>query len=72
MKSIVSSLGSTDFPRIRVGIGRPPPGMEEVEYVLSPVVAEERILMEEVLVTARDAVLDILGHGLEWAMNRYN
>jgi PTH1 family peptidyl-tRNA hydrolase len=72
MESIVSALGSLDFPRIRIGVGRPPQDMKEVEYVLSPFTAEERPLMEEALATVRDAVSDILGHGLEWAMNRYN
>jgi len=72
MESIVSTLGSLDFPRIRVGIGRPPPGVEEIKHVLGPFTAEENTIIQEALVTVRDAVIDIMGHGLEWAMNRYN
>ncbi|MBF8266532.1 MAG: Pth [Dehalococcoidia bacterium] len=72
MESIVSALGSVDFPRIRVGIGRPPPGVEEIKHVLGPFTAEENPLIQEALVTVRDAVIDILANGLDWAMNRYN
>ena len=70
--SVISVLNSQDFPRLRIGIGRPPAGMGEVKYVLGPFTREEKPLIDEALATARDAVMDILGHGLEWAMNRYN
>lgn len=72
IESIISALRSHDFPRIRIGIGRPPPGMDEVEYVLGPFTPEESPLITEAVVAVRDAVADVIGHDLEWAMNRYN
>ena len=72
MESIVAAVGSTDFPRIRIGVGRPSPGAGEVQYVLGPFTGEEKPLIEEAVSTVREAVSDILGHGLELAMNRYN
>ena len=72
MESILAAVGSGDFPRIRIGIDRPPPGMGEIQHVLSPFTVEQRPLIEEAVATVGKAVSDILGHGLEWAMNRYN
>ncbi len=70
--SILAAVGSADFPRIRVGIGRPEPGMDEVEYVLGTFAADEKQLLDEAIATVSDAVMDILGNGFDWAMNRYN
>jgi PTH1 family peptidyl-tRNA hydrolase len=69
--SIISSLGSQDFPRIRIGIGRPNDG-DEVAYVLSDFTAAERGAVEEVVVRVADAIYCILTEGIEAAMNRYN
>jgi len=70
VKSIIDSLGSQDFPRIRVGIGRP--DGDEVSYVLSDFTAEEKQVIEEAVSTAADAIHCILTEGIEAAMNRYN
>ena len=70
--SIIAAVRSQDFPRIRVGIGRPPEGMEEVRYVLGSFTGEDGALMKQAVTTVRDAVADVLGHDLDWAMNRYN
>ena len=72
MESIVGALKSPNFTRVRIGIGRPPPGMGEVEFVLGTFTAEESPLIEEAVVMAQNAVVDVIGHGLDWAMNRYN
>jgi PTH1 family peptidyl-tRNA hydrolase len=72
LESIVSALKSPVFARIRVGIGRPPPDMDEVEFVLGAFTAEESPVIGEAVVAVRNAVADIIGHDLEWAMNRYN
>lgn len=71
VESIVASLGSQDFPRIRVGIGRPDNG-DEIAYVLSDFSAEERGPVNEAIATVADAIYCILIEGIEVAMSRYN
>jgi len=68
--SIIASLGSEEFPRIRVGIGRP--DSDEVSYVLSDFTAEEKEIAREAVAQVTDALLCILAEGIEAAMNRYN
>jgi PTH1 family peptidyl-tRNA hydrolase len=68
--SIIRSLGSEEFPRIRVGIGRP--NVDEVSYVLGNFTAEEKNIARETVVRVSDVILCILTEGLEAAMNRYN
>lgn len=68
--SIIRSLGSEEFPRIRVGIGRP--DVDEVSYVLGDFTTEEKNIATETVVRVSDAMLCILTEGLEAAMNRYN
>ena len=79
VKSIVEAIGSQDFPRIRIGIGRPQVAgeptyePEEVaEYVLAPVTAGERRLLDEAVARAAVAVAVILTEGIEAAMSRFN
>lgn len=68
--SIIASLGSEEFPRIRVGIGRPEG--DEVSYVLSDFAAEEKDIAREAIARVADVLLCILAEGIEAAMNRYN
>ena len=71
VQSIIASLGSEEFPRIRVGIGRPDDG-DEVAYVLSDFTAAEKGLIKEAIATVSDVIYCILAEGIETAMNRYN
>jgi len=72
LASIIQQLGTPDFPRLRVGIGRPPGQMDPADYVLERFVAAERELITMVLDRALDAVRDFLQYGLDHAMNNYN
>ena len=72
MLSLVESLGTQDFPRLRVGIGRPPGKMDPVDYVLGDFTPEERIAIEEACERAIAAVGCWLTEGIVEAMNRYN
>ena len=72
MQSIIDALGSRDVPRMRIGIGRPLPDSGGVEHVLGDFTKDERTSVRESLSAAQDAVLDVIAHGLEWAMNHYN
>ncbi len=84
VRSIAESLGTTDFIRIRIGIGRPPgfttemePGRqpkteENKDYLLRPMTTSERQALAPLLERAANAVEAIAERGLEAAMNRYN
>lgn len=72
LKSVIAALGTGDFPRLRVGIGRPPVGQDPVAWVLSRWPRAERALWDERLERAVDALAAILTEGLEPAMTRYN
>jgi len=77
--SIISSLGSQDFTRLRVGIGRPAteglaPTSEAdiIAYVLSNFTSEEKQIIVQVIPRAGEAIYCLLTEGLVVAMNRYN
>lgn len=72
MKSIITQLGSQDFPRLRVGIGQPPPGWDAVGYVLGRFTAEEAAELSDVCARVADAVEVILREGFVMAMNKFN
>ena len=72
VRSIIEHLGSRDFPRLRVGIGRPPGRMDPVDYVLGDFTPEERLVIEKAYERAIAAVECWLREGIVEAMNRYN
>ncbi len=70
--SIIYHLGSEDFGRVRIGIGRPPGRQDPADFVLRDFTAKEE---EEIAVAVQegaDAVLDIINQGLQATMNKYN
>ena len=72
MTSIIEKLGIQDFPRLRIGIGRPSGRMEAAAYVLQDFSTAETELLSITLDRAVDAVLTFVTEGLTMAMNRYN
>jgi PTH1 family peptidyl-tRNA hydrolase len=72
MRSIIEHLGTRDFPRLRIGIGRPPGRMDPAAYVLQDFSADEEPLLEETLERAVAAIETWLRQGVEMAMDRYN
>ncbi len=70
--SIVNHLGTKDFTRVRVGIGRPPGFKGAVGHVLDGFSAAERKELPFVLADAADAVETIVSQGVERAMNEFN
>ena len=72
MRSIIQHLGGQEFPRLRVGIGRPPGRMDPADYVLQDFSSEEGPVLEEVLERATAAIEVWLTEGIEEAMERYN
>jgi len=72
MKSIVEKLGSQDFPRMRIGIGRPPGRMDPADYVLQNFKNDELATRDEVLDSATAAIKLFILEGLDKAMNTFN
>ncbi len=71
MESIIESLQSQEFARLRLGIGRPPPGTDPTDYVLSPF-DDPAPAAEAMIDQAAEAILLWLQDGLEAAMNFAN
>ncbi|MEP7133692.1 MAG: aminoacyl-tRNA hydrolase [Chloroflexota bacterium] len=72
MASIIEKLGTKDFPRLRLGIGRPPGRMDPAAYVLQNFSKDEMQTLSEVLDHGAEAVFAFVTHGLNKAMNEYN
>lgn len=72
MKSVIESLGTDAFPRLRIGIGRPPGRMDAADHVLRDFSKEESERLSEVLDGGVDAVLKYIIDGIDKAMNQYN
>ncbi len=72
MGSIIEKLGSQDFPRLRIGISRPPGRMEAADYVLQDFPEAEKNLLNITLEAAVDAILLFVSEGLDAAMNKFN
>jgi PTH1 family peptidyl-tRNA hydrolase len=72
MRSIIDRLGSRAFPRLRIGIGRPPGRMDPADYVLQDFSKEEEELLERTLEQATAAIETWLGEGVDEAMTLYN
>jgi peptidyl-tRNA hydrolase, PTH1 family len=61
-----------DFPRMKVGIGRPPAGVDPIDHVLTSFTPDERPVIDEAIERAADAVERWLRDGIEPAMNEFN
>ena len=72
MKSVIDLLGTGEFPRVRIGIGRPGPLEDPVDYVLGMFTKDELPIIREAVHNAARAVAMIIGEGLDSAMNRFN
>jgi PTH1 family peptidyl-tRNA hydrolase len=72
MNSIIARLGTQDFARLRVGIGRPPGRMDPAAYVLRPFGRDDEMLMNMARDRAVEAIECFLAEGIVAAMNRFN
>lgn len=70
IKSIISHLGTENFPRIKVGVGAAKRDL--VRHVLGKFSNEEKIVLDQALHAARDAVFSILENGIDSAISEYN
>ena len=72
MKSVLYHMQDENFPRVRIGIGRPPVGWTVIKHVLTPFSPDDRILIDEVIDRLVPAVDCIVRDGVDLAMNRFN
>jgi PTH1 family peptidyl-tRNA hydrolase len=72
LRSIIEVLGSGDFVRVRIGVGRPPLGGDVAGYVLNPFGSTERASLDAVVTNSAAAVATLLARGVAQAMNEFN
>jgi len=70
--STIERLGTKDFARLRLGIGRPPGRMDPAAYVLQDFSRDDMKILSEILDRAADAALEFVINGLDKAMNKFN
>jgi peptidyl-tRNA hydrolase, PTH1 family len=73
LKSIEGVLQRQDYARLRIGVGPPPPGLDDLaDFVLDEFTSEERTVLSELLDPMSEAVESWLEQGIEKAMNQFN
>lgn len=72
LRSLHEKLGTDEYLRVRVGVGRPPGRMDPADFVLQQLKGEALEELEDSIPTAAQAVLAILEHGIDAAMREYN
>lgn len=70
--SIIEALNTTQFCRVKIGIGKPQQGQDPADFVLAPFSQQERQMVENVVEHASLALDCLLDEGTEAAMNRFN
>ena len=70
--SAIERLGTKDFCRLRLGLGRPPGRMDPAAYVLQDFAQGDLSLLSDILDHAAEAVLTFISEGLNAAMNKFN
>jgi PTH1 family peptidyl-tRNA hydrolase len=72
LSSIINTLEDEQFTRLRMGIDRPPPGMDSALYVLQPFTEAEWSFVQQMISQAREAIYTLITQGVKAAMNRFN
>jgi peptidyl-tRNA hydrolase, PTH1 family len=72
LRDILNRLGTTEIPRLRVGIGRPPPAWDTADYVLSRFRSDEQDAVQQTIRDAADSLELWVREGVEVCMNKYN
>ena len=72
IKSIISAIGTLEFPRVRVGIGRPAQNLGQIPHVIGRFSKEEAPLMTQAVSTVADMIDTFIREGIDKSMNLYN
>lgn len=72
MRSIIQGLGSSEFPRLRIGIGRPQGRVDPADYVLQDFSSDEKVLIDIAIRHCHDCILRLLADGIDAAMTYCN
>ena len=72
VKSVIQELSTSEFPRIRIGTGKPEFKHGLINYVLEPIPKEDRVVLDEAIEDAKNATIEILKNGIDAAMNKFN
>ncbi len=72
IESIFNALGSKEFIRIKIGIGRPENKDEVINYVLTPFKKSEEKIIDNMIIEAIETIYDFINQGFEYAANRHN
>lgn len=72
IKSIIEAVGSQDFPRLRIGVGKPPDGVGQIEHVIGKMPPEDRDVLNDAVHCAADAIACLLTEGIDDTMSRFN
>ena len=70
--SILTTLGTDQFSRLKVGIGRPAPGVDPADYVLEPFTKDETAVIDSSVEQAVLALECLIVEGIDAAMNKFN
>lgn len=72
MKSIVANLSTDQFPRVRIGIGKPHEHMDMISHVIGGIDEEDKEPLAQGVELGMKAVIELLKNGIDSAMNKYN
>ena len=72
IRSVIDATGSQDFPRLRIGVGKPPDGADQIGHVIGEMSPQERKATDEALERVVQAVSSLLTENIDVAMNRFN
>ncbi len=72
IKSVTHFLNSENFPRVRIGIGKPNDEENVIEYVIGAIPEEEKTLLADGIEKAKKAIVELLKNGIDSAMNKFN
>lgn len=72
VESVIAALGTRAFPRIRIGVGRPPSGVDPIAFVLGDFLPEEQPEIEKTIEQAVEAAFSLVTVGLPTTMTRFN
>ena len=72
MRSVDQNLNSRNYPRIRVGIGKPEHKDDLVNYVIGTISTEDKKILDDATTRAKEAIIEIIKSGVDNAMNKFN